>query len=220
MISWLRDELARRRARRRFATYVNPKPVEHLAANPDLDELGAKDRLITVAMSGARGFAATTSARGAVETLANTLELRVEILRRHGCFLFQLAGDVVFSGNNVVGFQPDHALRAVRAAEEIRAAWAGRGPGVQMVIAISTGVATVGDVGARVASNFTAIGPPVNDVRRMAKMAAKGPVRILLSEATANSVRDEYEVVAVEEVEIEGREERLKVFELGGRKKL
>ena len=103
-----------------------------------------------------------------------------------------------FVGDEVVGLfipfmvGPEHARRAVEAAEELlRATGHGStdGPWVPLGAGVHTGTAFVGMVGSQGASDFTALGDPMNIAAHLASQAAIGEV-LVTTEAAAAAILD------------------------------
>jgi adenylate cyclase len=89
---------------------------------------------------------------------------------------------------------PEHARRAVEAAEALlRATGHGSadGPWVPLGAGVHTGTAFVGIVGSAGASDFTALGVPVNVAAHLASQAAIGEILVTTEAAAAASVRSE-----------------------------
>ena len=116
--------------------------------------------------------------------------------------------------------EPDHAYRACRAANAIRAAMR-RLPrpdhgntGVAVRIGINTGVALVGHVGSAERVSYTAIGDVVNVASRLEALGKEFNAEILLSEATRERIATRLPVRSLGTSAIRGREGSIQVFEL------
>lgn len=105
-----------------------------------------------------------------------------------------------FVGDEVVGlFLPfmagkEHARRAVEAAEGLLLATghgSAEGPWVPLGAGVHTGTAFVGVVGSKGASDFTALGDPVNVAAHLASQAAIGEILVTNQAASAASLPDE-----------------------------
>lgn len=105
-----------------------------------------------------------------------------------------------FVGDEVVGlFLPfmagkEHARRAVEAAEGLLLATghgSAKGPWVPLGAGVHTGTAFVGVVGSKGASDFTALGDPVNVAAHLASQAAIGEILVTNQAASAASLPDE-----------------------------
>ncbi len=125
------------------------------------------------------------------------------VLERHGGTVEKFIGDAVMAVFGVPVVQEDDALRAVRAADELREALdrlndaLEREHGVRLVTrtGVNTGEVVVGGTGAA-ADQRLAVGDAVNVAARLEQAAAGGEV--LVGAETYRAVRD---AVAVEEVE-------------------
>jgi adenylate cyclase len=112
-------------------------------------------------------------------------------------------GDAIiekFVGDEVVGlFLPflagrDHARRAIDVAEMLLQATghgSADGPWVPLGAGVHTGTAFVGIVGTADASDFTALGDPVNIAAHLASQAATGEILVTTEAAAAASVSSE-----------------------------
>jgi adenylate cyclase len=102
-----------------------------------------------------------------------------------------------FVGDEVVGLflpflaGPDHARRATEAADALLRA-TGHGsedrPWVPLGAGVHTGIAFVGIVGSADASDFTALGDPVNIAAHLASHAAIGEILVTTEAAAAASL--------------------------------
>jgi adenylate cyclase len=105
-----------------------------------------------------------------------------------------------FVGDEVVGLflpflaGPDHARRAVEAAEELLRATghdSADGPWVPLGAGVHTGSAFVGIVGSHGATDFTALGDPVNIAAHLASQAAIGEVLVTDEAAEAAAIQQD-----------------------------
>ena len=127
------------------------------------------------------------------------------IVERHGGSVEKFIGDAVMAVFGVPTVHEDDALRAVRAAAEMRAALPTLG--IEARIGIATGEVVVG-TGERLAT-----GDVVNLAARLEQAAAPG--EILLSEATHRLVRGAVEAEAVRQLAVRGKAEPVDAFRLG-----
>jgi class 3 adenylate cyclase len=109
-----------------------------------------------------------------------------EAAYRHDGTIFSLAGDCLLVGFNVPFAQPDAAVRAWRAAQEmvaefapVLANWTRRG-GIStgVGIGIASGEAIIGNVGSPYHMSYTIIGDAVNTAARLMQMAKAGELLV------------------------------------------
>ena len=113
--------------------------------------------------------------------------------------------------------QPDHALRAVRAAVDMQreiAAMNQRLPQapIKVRIGITTGAVVVGNMGSARRLSYTVLGSPVNLAQRLESMAPAGG--ILISERTNALLAGAVPVVPRERIQVKGVEDPVPVFEV------
>jgi len=177
----------RREVVRIFGRYVSPQVVKRLVSRPELVELKGRDAHLTILFSDIRGFTSMseTMEPAQVSTLLNEyLGVMTRVIFEHGGTLDKFMGDAVmaFWGDPIP--QPDHALRAVRAAlemraktEELVAEWQrqGRQP-IAAGIGINTGRVVVGNLGSSAFIDYTVIGDDVNLACRLEQVARAGQI--------------------------------------------
>ena len=136
-------------------------------------------------------------------------ELRATI-ERHGGTVDKFIGDAVMAVFGIPPVREDDALRAVRAAAEIRerlpAVAEQAGVALSFRTAINTGVVLVGE------GENPAIGDALNVAARLEQAAAAG--EILLGEETLRLVRDAVEVESLEPLVLKGKSTPVPAFRL------
>ncbi len=131
-------------------------------------------------------------------------DLRV-ILERHGGTVEKFVGDAVMAVFGIPVSHEDDALRAVRAASEMRAAIAAHG--LEARIGINTGEVVVGGEGETLVT-----GDAVNVAARLEQAAAAG--EIVIGAETRLLVRDAIEAEAVAPLALKGKSEPVEAFRL------
>jgi DNA-binding SARP family transcriptional activator len=135
-----------------------------------------------------------------------------ETVARHGGAVQELAGDSAMAVFGVPAGREDDALRAVRAAAEIRAAHEAlreRTQAVELRVGVNTGEVLAGE-----AEDVRVSGEPVAVSKRLEERAEPGDV--LLGPATLALVRDAVVAESVGPLELRGRAEPLPAFRLVG----
>jgi adenylate cyclase len=104
--------------------YVGPRLAEELHREPDFDRLGGRERQITALFADLAGFTTFSEDRNAaavIEMLNSCWEAVVPaVVEEEGGLIERFAGDAILAVFNALGDQPDHELRAARAAIGIR----------------------------------------------------------------------------------------------------
>ena len=121
------------------------------------------------------------------------------ILERHGGTVEKFVGDAVMAVFGIPTSHEDDALRAVRAADEMRAAIAGHG--FEARIGIDTGEVVVGGEGETLVT-----GDAVNVAARLEQVAASG--EILIGAETRLLVRDAVRLDPLVPLELKGKSAR------------
>jgi PAS domain S-box-containing protein len=222
------DDLTEKRrleaVRQMFRRYVAPVVVDRLPANPDELRLGGQRQEITILFADLRGFTACAeklAPEQLVEVLNQYLTLAADAILAQEGTLDKFMGDAVMGLFNAPLPQPDHALRAVRAALKMCAGLAAlhqRLPEALRLsfgIGIHTGEAVVGNIGTDQQMNFTAIGDAANLAKRLQENAAGG--QILLSVAAYARVSSHVRAKELAALRVKGREQVEQVWELDAR---
>jgi adenylate cyclase len=85
-------------------------------------------------------------------------------------------------------------------------------PEIKIGVGIHTGEATCGVVGAERRLEYTVIGDTVNLAARLESTTKEYGVPILLSEATARLLGDDYEARALGEVKVKGKHASTRIY--------
>jgi class 3 adenylate cyclase/tetratricopeptide (TPR) repeat protein len=136
--------------------------------------------------------------------LARYFERMRGIVERHGGTVEKFIGDAVMAVFGVPVAHEDDALRALRAAAEMRAALPELG--IQCRIGVNTGEVVTGT------EERLATGDAVNVAARLEQAAA--PDEVLLGESTLALVRDAVAVESVEPLELKGKAEPVPAYRL------
>lgn len=209
--------------RRLFERMVSPAVINQL--DPDQLQLGGKRTEITTLFADIRGFthfSEGTSPEQLVSVLNRYLAAAAEAVLAQEGTIDKFLGDAVMAWFNAPIPQPDHTLRAVRAALGIRAA-------VQRLLyelppqfhlffgaGINFGDAVLGLVGTEKRLDYTAIGDSVNIAKRIQENAAAN--QILITETAYQFVAERVAARPVEPVIAKGKREPVAVYEIIGLK--
>ncbi len=131
--------------------------------------------------------------------------------------MVQFMGDAVMAIFNAPRPQPDHALRAARAALAMQRA-VGEMPGAttrpRFRVGINSGPALVGNIGGAEIRNYLAIGDTTNLAARLQTYAEEGSV--VLGAATYQLIRDHAMVRPLGTPQLKGKSQPVEVYELLG----
>jgi len=168
----------RRFIKRAFGYYLSPTVIGELIKDPSRLQLGGVRRDVTVMFIDLEGFTsmAETLEPQMLSDLLNTyLSSMSEAILEEDGTLDKFQGDAVMAFWNAPLEQPDHALRACRAALRcekrltgLRRQWldlAGREPKIR--IGIHTGPCVVGNMGAKQRFDYTVLGDTANLASRL-----------------------------------------------------
>jgi len=208
---------------RLFERMVSPAVIDQI--NPDQLQLGGKRTQITALFADIRGFTRFSEEVDPVQlvtVLNRYLAAAAEAVLAQAGTIDKFLGDAIMAWFNAPIPQPDHTLRAVRAALGLRAA-------VTRLIyelppqfhlffgaGIHYGEAVLGLVGTEKRIEYTAIGDSVNTAKRIQENAQAN--QILISETAYRFVADQVEVRNVEPILAKGKREPVAVYEVIGLK--
>ena len=212
--------------RETFGRVVAPRVRDRLLSDPShlrLDGLRQKTTILFADINGFTPFSEITQPEVLFKVLNDYLSLAAQAILEEEGTLDKFIGDAVMALWNAPDPQPDHALRAVRAAlailERSRQAHNRlKSPAhhLQFRIGVTTGDAMVGNVGTRDLFNYTAIGDNVNLAQRLETTAQPG--QILIDQATYAAVSEKIVAEALEPVQVKGKSQLVVIYALKGLK--
>jgi adenylate cyclase len=220
-----------RRLRAAFKHYLSPALVEQVARDPTLLQLGGEQKELTVLFADLRnstGIGAKLPPAEFVRLLNEVMETMTEVLFAHDGMLDKFTGDGLVAVFGAPLPQPDHALRACRAAlamvgelAPVQARWARPDlPAVDIGIGINTGRMIIGNMGSKERFAYTVIGDEANLGARLEAANKDFATRILISEATWQLVKDEIAARELDTVIFRGMARPVRVFEVLGTRPL
>jgi adenylate cyclase len=208
---------------RLFERMVSPVVIRQL--DPNKLQLGGKRSEITVLFADIRGFTSFSehvNPEQLVSVLNRYLAAAAEAVLAQEGTIDKFLGDAIMAWFNAPIPQPDHTLRAVKAALGIRAA-------VQRLhfelppefhlsfgAGIHFGEAVLGLIGTEKRIEYTAIGDSVNTTKRIQENS--GGNQILISEPAYAFVSDKIAAHQVDAIHAKGKRDPVKVYEIIGLK--
>ncbi|MBB5869604.1 class 3 adenylate cyclase/branched-subunit amino acid transport protein [Allocatelliglobosispora scoriae] len=217
---------AEREVSRRLGTlfhhYLSPDVAAALLADPEQAALGGSVVEVTALFADLRGF--TTFSEGVapgeiVEMLNRYHGVAVPCILDNGGTVVQFVGDALLALFNAPARQPDHALRAIRAALAMQRAVDGIAAGQpdwpRFRIGLNTGPALVGNIGSETLRGFNAMGDAVNVAARLQTLAEPGQV-VVGAATLALAGPSAVQAVPLGELAVKGRIQPVRAFAVTG----
>lgn len=172
-------------ANQRLRQYMAQPLIETLLSSPLPPQLGGVRETVTVLFLDFAQFTTLSESLppdDVVQILNEYFAFLPSIVIEHGGFMDKIMGDGFMAIFNAPTTYVDHAQRAVRSAIAMRRATIlrnqNRTPQLALRIGIHTGEAVVGNIGASVLMNYTAIGDTVNLAKRLEEAGEPGQILI------------------------------------------
>jgi adenylate cyclase len=209
----------RQHIRKTFERFLSPSVVDTLIKNPEATQLGGAVRDLTILFADLEGFTALSEwlDPGQLLNVLNQYHgLMVKAVRRNGGLVNKFLGDGILALYNTPLELPNHALKAVTTALEIRDAlvdfqrdfsWELR---MKINFGINTGQAIVGNIGSEDLMDYTAVGDNVNLAQRLQSMSRGG--EIMISEATYHQIAPYINAEEAGLRQVRGREVPVQVY--------
>jgi len=219
-----RSEAQAKQVRRIFERYVHPNVVQQLIKDPMALNLGGETKEISVVFADIRGYTRLSESMAPEEMmnlLNSYLGIMVEEIWHQEGTLTAFIGDALMAIFNAPLLQEDHALRAVRAAWNMRRAVQKYQQDHPQEIplafgfGVNTGLGVVGNLGSTGRlQNYTAIGDVVNVAARLQSNASDN--NILLNHATFLQVRQYVMASHLAALQVKNKSAPLEVWSLLG----
>jgi len=210
-------------ANQRLRQYMAKPLVETLLSSPQPPRLGGVREMVTVLFLDFSDFTSlseTLAPDDVVQILNDYYAFLTNIVIEHGGFMDKIMGDGFMALFNAPTTYVDHAERAVRSAIAMRRELYKRNQSrthrLSARIGIHTGEAVVGNIGASVLMNYTAIGDAINLAKRLEESCESNQILITidtlrhLSKTTAK--RESIEFVSLGTRQFKGRRAAIEVF--------
>jgi adenylate cyclase len=217
-------EIKQLEARQRlFQRMVSPAVIEQL--DPNSLELGGRKAEISIFFGDIRGFTSfgeMVPPEGLVSVLNRYLALAADALLNEEGTVDKFLGDAVMAWFNAPVPQPDHTLRAVRAAmaihKQVDKLHKELHPEVRLKfgIGIHVGEAVLGLIGTEKRLDYTAIGDSVNTAKRIQENALGG--QILISHPAYLQVKNKVIVQDAIPIQAKGKRDPIIVYQVIGLK--
>lgn len=222
------------RVRDVFGKYVDPRIVSGLLDDPEVTDLSASRRQMTILFCDMQSFTSVSEGMtpaGLVTVLNRYLTVISEPVRRNQGIIDKYIGDAImaFWGEPFTEAEEHARLACFAAIEQLASVprfqkelpdltGLRRGlPSINIRIGIATGEVVVGSIGSELTRSYTVIGDTVNFASRIEGASKAYGTRILISEATQRLAAEAVETREIDSVLVVGKSEPERIFELLGR---
>ena len=204
-----------------FRQYMSPDVATALVADPSQAALGGAVVELTSLFADLRGFT-TFSERSSPAQIVTMLNRYFDVATRavlgQNGTVVQFVGDALMAVFNAPVRQPDHALRAARAAlamqYEVDRIAVDRPGWPRFRVGVNTGEALVGNIGGEALRNFNAMGDAVNVAARLEAQAEPG--QVVIGAATRHQLGDLALVTPLGDLMVKGRTQPVSAYVLDG----
>ncbi len=216
MVAGLREREALRET---FARQVGPAELVELAAN----EHRGERRHVTVLFVDLQGYTRFSEQRSPEEVVAmlnRFFRVVVAVVNREGGWVNKFEGDAALCIFGAPQDTPDHARRALRAAQAIPGEMLREEHLLAAGVGVATGDVLAGFVGTAERHEYTVIGDVVNLAARLCEQAKESAGGVLVSGVTVAEagVADDWRRVG--SLRVRGRSERVEAFAPAVRRRL
>ncbi len=215
--------------RERLGRFLSPQVASRIIATNDSQgfELGEPEvREVSVLFADIVGFTSLSErlTPSAIALILNDyLSRMTDAIFLHEGTLDKYIGDAIMAVFGAPLDMPDHAVRAVKTAIDMRDRLAEfnaerkSGPLLQIRIGINSGKAVAGEIGSINKREYTVLGDTVNTASRLESSVAK-PGLIVIGPNTFTAVEGQFNLRPMGEFSLKGKENKVIVHEvLGGR---
>ena len=210
-----------------FRHYLSPAVIDQILRHPDRLRLGGERRVLSIFFSdlqGFSGFSERLSPEDLTSLLNDYLSDMTDIILDEGGTLDKYEGDAIIAFWGAPVEQPDHAVRAVRAAvrcqrrlAERRAEWAERyGAVLKMRIGINTGPVVVGNMGSSQRFDYTIFGDAANLASRLEGANKALGTYLMVSESAWTATAGAFPGRELGALRVVGRSTPVRVWEATG----
>ena len=215
------ESIEKRALRQVLGRSVDPRVMERLLADPDVDILKGERATLTVLYADLRGstnFAEKTEPETLVEFINQYLSAMTDVILAHEGTLDKFVGDEVMALFGAPFPQEDHALRAVKAGlamqkahQNLLAQWRAQGIEAPLLgIGLATGELIVGEMGSSQRSDYSVIGKAANLGARICSAAKPG--QVLISPSSYELVKERVTVTPLPGLKFKGLDRDITVY--------
>ena len=215
----------RNRLRRTLDRYLSRAVVQQMSQDEQFAQLRSDKQVVTVLFADLFQFTQLTAdlaPERVVEILNACFGVLSEAVNAQNGMVDKFLGDGLMAVFGAPDQDPEHAVKAVRAALDMQAALATLRrdvglPELRVGIGINTGPAIVGNVGSEEHLDYTAIGNVVNLAARLEDFTRGLGAAIVVGSETMQRMGEEFVTERIDGVKLKGVRELLTIFRVHGR---
>jgi adenylate cyclase len=227
-VKFISEFLQKQQIKKQFGSYVSPIIVERLQKNPDLIKLGGEEKMLTAVMTDMRNFTGLGEKYGQdVEGFTAIMNqymtaIAQPVFKNDGC-LIKFIGDASLHIHGAPLDDERHAYNAVKTTLEMIAAVEefnkhlksiGKPP-VGMGAGVNSGKILVGNIGSEGKMGYDVLGDPVSVAARLESQTKSYGVLMILGPDTATAVKDDFDVVWLDNIAVKGKTVGLDIYTVG-----
>ncbi len=218
--------VAEEKKRERLGRFLSPQVTNRILATAESQgfALGVPEtKDVSVLFADIVGFTSMSEkmSPAAVSLILNDyLSRMTDVIFKHEGTLDKYIGDAIMAVFGAPLDMPDHAVRAIRAAlemrerlEEFNAERSKEGPTLRIRIGINSGSAVAGEIGSINKKEYTVLGDTVNIASRLESSVAQ-PMMIVVGENTFHAAKDEFDCRSLGRVTLKGKKNVVEAFEV------
>ncbi len=226
IINYFLEAKQRKAIRHIFAQKVSANVVDDLLKKKDQDIFVAQQRDISILFSDIRSFTNISeqldSPRKLIDLLNIYMTPMVQSIMQHKGTVDKFIGDAIMAYWNAPFEIENHADKAVTSAleqiqsldlvnQQLKEKYQLE---IDIGIGINTGLATIGEMGSKGRSDYTAIGDSVNLASRLEGLNKNYGSHIIISEFTMGQLQQSYAIRELDKVRVKGKKEAIRIYEV------
>ena len=227
-VKFISEFLQKQQIKKQFGSYVSPIIVERLQKNPELIRLGGEEKMLTAVMTDMRNFTGLGEKYGQdVEGFTAIMNqymtaIAQPVFKNDGC-LIKFIGDASLHIHGAPLDDERHAYNAVKttiemieAVEEFNKHLESIGkPPVGMGAGVNSGKILVGNIGSEGKMGYDVLGDPVSVAARLESQTKSYGVLMILGPDTAAAVKDDFDIVWLDNIAVKGKTVGLDIYTVG-----
>lgn len=210
----------------KFASKVSKNVMEELIKDVDNDKLKVQNKEITIFFSDIREFTKIAEELNSPEILVSYLNSYLtpmsNIINKYDGTIDKYIGDCIMAYWNAPFDTVNHADKALRSAleqlSELKILNKNfeklKQPKINIGIGITTGIATVGEIGSMGRSDYTIIGDNVNIGSRIESLCKFYGTNLIISQDTKDKLVDKYIFRYLDHVKVKGKQNSVIMWEV------